>query len=111
MIKRQDSDTQSSPTENFTHYVAYNEYGGVEKRIPREDMENWLHDWEAYGHRALSIWEFARMNEMGINWKDKAGAAVAICVRLSPVFELDGRDNQWQSWKYTFVPEGHGDVK
>lgn len=78
--------TENADPENFTHYVAYNAYGGVDRRISKEDLEVAMRN---------SIWEF------NVNSENSG-----IDVRLKSQYEL-GRnpDSAWHSWYFTLVPE------
>lgn len=80
---------------DFVNYVAYNQYGGVDKSIPRSVLESWLLMYENNPyHLVLGIWELRR-SEIDPE---------AIEVRLAPQFEIDQKDNNWRSWNYTFYP-------
>lgn len=88
----------NQPTKaKFQHYVAFNEYGGVAKRVPRLQMEFWLREFEKNRIPALGCWEFSRP-------PDDLESEL-IYVRLAPHCELDNVDNNWRSWLYTFIPE------
>jgi hypothetical protein len=78
----------------FVNYVTYNKFGGIDKSIPREVLENWLLMHEQTGKPVLDIWELRRSEIYD----------GAIEVRLSPAYELDGKDDNWRSWHYTFYP-------
>lgn len=82
--------------DEFTEYVAYNQYGGTDRRLPRELLESWLASFELDGTLALGVWELRR-----------AECQECIDVRLSPKFEIDGRDTNWSSWNYSFEPLIH----
>lgn len=80
---------------NFVNYVTYNQYGGIEKSVPRQVLERWLVEFETGNKLALDVWELRR---------SEYGHPDAIEVRLSPRFEIDQRDTNWRSWQYTFYP-------
>lgn len=92
VIKCSFSDTKPGFAENFKEYVAFNEKGGIEKRVPRDMMEAWLKLHESSGRLVLGCWEFRRGDEPD-----------EIQVRLSPQCELDGKDNLWRKY-LSFVP-------
>jgi len=94
-LDRQETDTKTSTTENFTHYVHYNQYGGVEKRIERELLETILNQERRDGWFLINtIWSLRREGE-------------EIHAKLNPSSDLGSipTDNLWHSWNYTFVPE------
>lgn len=91
----QETDTKNDTTEKFTHYVHYNEYGGVEKRIERGRLETILEDQERKPGWYLinTIWTLRR-------------EGVEIHAKLNPGKDLGSLgDDLWHSWNYTFIPE------
>lgn len=95
-LDRQETDTETSTPENFTHYVHYNQYGEVEKRIERERLETILKNQEERGGWFLmnAVWTLRREGE-------------EIHAKLNPSYDLGHlpTDKLWHSWTYTFVPE------
>lgn len=79
---------------SFVNYVTYNQYGGVDRSVPKDRLETWLINFEQGGHLALGIWELRRSETH----------SDAIDVRLAPPYEIDGKDNNWRTWNYTFYP-------
>jgi len=96
VVKCSNRNEKPSASLSFTEYVAYNEYGGVVMTFPRFQLESWLLDFNSNGRLARGCWEFMKMDEAGVK---------VICARLSPGKTLDGKDNNWKSWQYTFVPK------
>jgi len=97
MTNRQDVDTKTIDEENFTEYVAYNQYGGIEKRVDRSWLEDMLKRFIKYRVPQLGCWEL------------REGDDGAIDVRISPRCDIDAgqrhnNDNNWRTWNYTFVP-------
>jgi hypothetical protein len=64
-------------------------------RVKSTLLREWFYEYYWAGKLALGCWEL-RENEENPQ---------AFDVRLTPSMELDGRDNLWHSWNYTFVPE------
>lgn len=83
------SDTENVRTENFTHYVAYNRYGGVERRIEKDVLRKMINDQDGF-------WQlrYSPFLPQG-----------SIDVRINPDYDLGKKDSNWSSWDFTFVPE------
>jgi len=84
----------------FSHYVSYNGYGGVDSRIERWQLEEAWDRYKNYSRLYLNVWQLEIEN-------DKPGVIHQINVRLAPDFAIDGKDNNWRSCNYSFLPENY----
>jgi len=81
----------------FDFYEAYNSLGGVDKQVSRYLLEGALERYIANGTLFLGVWEL-RVGE-------KSNGVTPIDARLSPKFDIEGHDNLWHTWNYSFTPK------
>lgn len=87
----------------FDNYVSYDGSGTRPKRLNRIKLEEALKQFEADNKALfLNTWEL-RVNP--VSGSSSTNDEDWIDVRLSPLVDLEGRDNQWHYWDYTFSPE------
>ena len=84
--------------DNFTEYVAYNQYGGIDRRIDREFLEKLVERHVVTGLPVFGVWQIRR----DVDVHD----IVYFKVRVWPDYDIGKKviEDEWHSWLFTFVP-------